>query len=263
MLESKAKLAWKRYGIVALGILIVKIDMEKPEETKKKIVKQNASICGGMKIDSIFWLSPSKKDRRTSTLLVEVADAKMASMLIKERLVLSHILYGCMRYNPDCKMKQCFNCYKYSSVSVHFQKNKKCGACSDPHKTSECPWDKWQRFPLCNVAHTLWDKRYEYRKKEYLKIAAAKQNTPRLHKTSSKLTLQRRESLREIRSPSIPKPRSQSVNIAPQLRLPDLPLLQLVKEGEVQVMTGPPFKQHPKIKADLLFKQKSQFLRGQ
>ena len=65
VLGSKAKLARKRYGIVALGIPIVKIDIEKPEETKEKIVMQNASIIARIKIVSIFWLSTSKKDRRT------------------------------------------------------------------------------------------------------------------------------------------------------------------------------------------------------
>ena len=41
VLESKAKLARKRYGIVSLGILITKIDLEKAEETKKEIITQN------------------------------------------------------------------------------------------------------------------------------------------------------------------------------------------------------------------------------
>ena len=55
----------KWYGIVALGISIVKINLEKAEETKEKIVTQNACIYARMKIESIFWLSALKKDRRT------------------------------------------------------------------------------------------------------------------------------------------------------------------------------------------------------
>ncbi len=38
MLESKAKLVRKRYGIVTLEIPIAKIDLEKVEEIKEKIV---------------------------------------------------------------------------------------------------------------------------------------------------------------------------------------------------------------------------------
>ncbi len=37
-LGKKAKLARKRYGIVALGIPIAKIDLKKAEETKEKII---------------------------------------------------------------------------------------------------------------------------------------------------------------------------------------------------------------------------------
>ncbi len=84
VLGSKAKLTRKQYGIGALGIPIAKTDMEKPKEKKEKIVTQNASICAGMKIKSTFCVSISKKDRRTSSLVVEVADAKMANMLIEE-----------------------------------------------------------------------------------------------------------------------------------------------------------------------------------
>ena len=106
VLEIKAKLARKQYGIAALGIPIAKIDMEKPKETKEKIIMQNASIFAGMKIGSIFWLSTSKKNKRTSSLVVEVADAKMANILIKEGLVLDHTLHECIRCNSACRMKQ-------------------------------------------------------------------------------------------------------------------------------------------------------------
>ncbi len=125
-----------------------------------------------------------------------------------------------MRYNPACRMKQCFNCYDYGHVSVHCQKSTKCGACSGPQRTSECPRDKRQKCPLCNSAHTSWDKRCEYRKKEYLRIEAAKQNTRRLHETSSKPTLERRESLREMRPPPRPQQRSQSVNTSSPTQTP-------------------------------------------
>ncbi len=94
VLGSKAKLARKRYGIVALGIPIAKIDLEKAEETKEKIVMQNASICTGITIESIFWLSALKKDKHTSSLVIEVDDAKMTNTLIEEGLVLDHILHG-------------------------------------------------------------------------------------------------------------------------------------------------------------------------
>ncbi len=102
---SKAKLARKWYGIVALGIPIAKIDLEKAEETKEKIVMQNASMCAVMKIESIFWLSVLKKDRRILSLVIEVDVAKIANILVEEGLVLDHTLHGCMRYNPAYRIK--------------------------------------------------------------------------------------------------------------------------------------------------------------
>ena len=155
VLKSKAKLVQKRYKIVALGIPIAKIDLEKAEETKEKIVMQNISMCANMKIESIFWLSILKKYRRTSLLVVEVDDAKIANILIEEGLVLDHTLHRCIRYNLACKIKQCFNCYEYDHVLVYYQKSIKCGAYLDSHRTSEYPQNKAQKFLLCSGAHPL------------------------------------------------------------------------------------------------------------
>ena len=83
-----------------MGISAAKIDLEKMEETKEKVVTQNAGMCMGMKIGSIFWLSMLKKDKRIASLVIEIDDAKMANMLIEEGLILDHTLHGCMRYNP-------------------------------------------------------------------------------------------------------------------------------------------------------------------
>ena len=201
VLRSKAKLALKRYGIVALRIPIAKIDLEKVEETKDKIITQNAGMCTGMKIESIFWLSSLKKDKRTLSLVIEVDDPKIANTLIEEELVLDHTLHGCMGYNSSCRIKQCFNYYKYGHVSVNYQKSTKCGALSGLHRTSEFPRDKRQKCPLCNTAHKLCDKRCEYKKKEYFRREAAKQKTPRLHEVGSKATLLKRKNPGDMRPP--------------------------------------------------------------
>ena len=72
----------------------------------EKIVAQNASINAGMKIESIFWLSALKKDRRILLLVFEVDNVKMANILIEERLVLDHTLHRFMRYNLTYRIKQ-------------------------------------------------------------------------------------------------------------------------------------------------------------
>lgn len=79
-------------------------------------------MCTGMKIKSFFWLLSTKKDGQTTLLVIEVDDAKMANLLIEKRLVLDYTLQRCMRYNPTCKVKQCFKCYEYSHISVHCRK---------------------------------------------------------------------------------------------------------------------------------------------
>lgn len=98
-------MAQKQYGIVAPGISIAIIDLEKAEKTKEKIVMQTGSIYTGIKIESIFWLSILKKNWRILLLVIKVDDAMIAHKLIEKGLVLDHILHGCMRYNPVFKIK--------------------------------------------------------------------------------------------------------------------------------------------------------------
>lgn len=50
-------------------------------------------MCTGMKIESFFWLSSTKKDGQTALLVIEVDDAKMANLLIEKELVLDHTLH--------------------------------------------------------------------------------------------------------------------------------------------------------------------------
>lgn len=135
MLRSKAKLAYK---IVAIRILIAKIDLVKIDKIKEKIASQNATICAAMKIENIFWLYRQRKNRCTTLLVFKVANIKMTNLLIEKRLVMNHSLYKYIRYNLICKIKECFNCYKYGHILVYFQKNTKCGAYLGPHQTSKC-----------------------------------------------------------------------------------------------------------------------------
>ncbi len=223
VLGSKARLIRKRYGIVALGIPTTKIDFKKIEETKEKLVTHNASMCIGIKIESLFWLSSSKKAKQAASLVIAVDDAKMANLLMEEELILNHTLHGCIRYNPACKIKQCFKCYEYGHVSVHCRKNTRCGACSGPHRTSECPRDKVKKCPLCNGAHTSWDKKCEHRKKEYLRIEAAKHSTPRLYDTSLRPLSQREEPTGGMRPPPKPQQRPQPENGTTPQRLSQRP----------------------------------------
>lgn len=133
-------------------------------------------------------------------------------MLIEEELVLDHTLHRCMRYNPACKVKQYFKCYEYSHVFVHCRKNIRCGVCSGLYKTLEYPRDKEQKCSLCNNVHTSWNKKCKYRKREYLRIKAAKQSTPQLYNISLKPFRPREEPLKAMRPPPKPQQRPSPEN---------------------------------------------------
>lgn len=54
VLKSKTKLTQKQYEVVGLEIYKAIINFEKIGKAKEKLVTQNASICTGIKIESLF-----------------------------------------------------------------------------------------------------------------------------------------------------------------------------------------------------------------
>lgn len=86
------------------------------EKTKKKCVVQNASIYVDIKIENFFWLSSIIKNRQIASLVIEIDNIKMANLLIEKRLVFDHSFYEYIKYNPTCKVKQYYKCYKYDHI---------------------------------------------------------------------------------------------------------------------------------------------------
>lgn len=68
-------------------------------------------MCISMKIKSTFWLFLLKKNKRNASLVIKVDDVKVAKTPIEENFVSYHTLYGYIRYNLTCSIKQCFNFY--------------------------------------------------------------------------------------------------------------------------------------------------------
>lgn len=56
---------------------MAKIDFEKIEKTKKKLVTQNVNMYISMKIKSFFKLLSIKNKRQTASLVVEIDIAKI------------------------------------------------------------------------------------------------------------------------------------------------------------------------------------------
>lgn len=99
---------------------MTKIDFEKMEKIKKKLMTQNANMCIGIKFESFFQLSSIKKDRQTALLVIKIDNAKITNLLIEKWLALDHILHKYIRYNLACKVKQSFKYYEYSHVLVYY-----------------------------------------------------------------------------------------------------------------------------------------------
>ena len=89
-------------------------------------------------------------------------------------------------YNRDCRIKQCFNCYKYGHLSTRCTNKTSCGRCAHSHETpmreksqSECLNSHSDKCVNCDQNHTSYSKTCSHRQKKYERIKIIKMNTPK------------------------------------------------------------------------------------
>jgi hypothetical protein len=91
----------------------------------------------GLKIVRMRWLDQTiRKD--FAPLLVEVDTAEQANRLINEGLVMAYDLKVVERYDPKCRIIQCFKYQKYNHINTHCKSGQKCEHCGSNHTTVEC-----------------------------------------------------------------------------------------------------------------------------
>ena len=88
------------------------------------------------------------------------------------------------RYDPACRLRQCFKCQAYSHIGPQCHSKEKCGWCAGPHNTRSCPNTKdetTRRCSNCSGSHTAWSKSCEMRLKEVRKVQDAREHRARYH----------------------------------------------------------------------------------
>lgn len=121
-----------------------------------------------------------------ASLIIEVADPEVANRMIDEGIVTGAQMHSCTRYNPDCRMKQCFKCLQYGHKATKCSKGVTCNKCSGQHLANKCV-NLALRCAVCQGPHGSFDKNCPLRIKEIDKIKAAQMATPRYHKTDTRI----------------------------------------------------------------------------
>ena len=114
--------------------------MNHPDESIHSLKVWNAATIPGADIKYIGWLTKTAPSTKKATsAVVEFARPEEANTAIREGLVWEAEQLGCELYDKSCRLKQCFNYYKYGHIGTQCYATQACGYCVEPHPMKECP----------------------------------------------------------------------------------------------------------------------------
>ena len=114
------------------------------------------------------------KEKKFSSLVVEVANPETANRLINKGIVVEGVLLLYTRWERDTAPRQYFNCYTYGHISSVCTKPIRCGKYAGDHPTNshvEGPGAA-KRYTVCGGEYPAWSRDYLIRRREVEKTRA-------------------------------------------------------------------------------------------
>jgi hypothetical protein len=158
------------YGIVLHGVPTNIIDGHNIHQTDApKLELENQS--SNMKIIKI---APLKRKEtlengqippKHNSIVLFVNSEETARTCINDGVYIDHLRITAVRYAPQFRTTQCYNCQQYGHVADKCRASPKCGKCAGDHPTKECS-ESVLKCLICKGEHAAWDKKCEGRQKE-------------------------------------------------------------------------------------------------
>jgi hypothetical protein len=163
------------------------MDMEQFGQIRAEILQSNKAFIPTADIEYIGWLTGKQPppNKAMTSIIIEFTKPEDANKIIDEGLVWQGEMCQSERYERQCHLKQCFQCYKYGHIGTQCKAAKTCGYCAQEHRTSECPTRKERgaarKCAACHGAHEAWSQECPVRKEELARTKAAYADRPRYH----------------------------------------------------------------------------------
>lgn len=132
----------------------------------------------------VAQLHPGKENEVGGLILV-FKTVEEANNCITDGVVIDGKMHRAVLYNRECRIKQCFKCYKYGHISSECPNQECCGRCAKAHPTStktnqhdQCKAEDPEQCAACGGKHNAWSKQCSLRKREMTRVEMAKRNTP-------------------------------------------------------------------------------------
>jgi len=147
------------YGIVIHGV--PKRFMENIEE-----FTANFEDANNIKIKRITLLTKNARnpDAPTQSIVIFTESPEEANKCIDDIVIIERRLFSAERYNPQCRIKQCFKCQAYGHKADICKNKIKCGKCAQEHETKNCTSEEL-KCANCKGAHEAKDHGCPWRQK--------------------------------------------------------------------------------------------------
>lgn len=134
-----AEIRRRTYIVLAHGISIKRLDLTKTKEATHELYQLNKTIQGKVDILGLKWAQKNIGSRTRATLQIKVASSTQANLLIDRGLVVDCQIHYCEPFVGECRVTQCYKCYKYGHIAAMCKSLERCGYCSKTgHKTADC-----------------------------------------------------------------------------------------------------------------------------
>ena len=178
-LGEEAHIIPKHYSVIVHGVPVntIKPIEKNREEIISRLQSDNAVNIKKLKISYVSWLKRNVEEttQSHSSLVVQMEEPGPANAAIQRNLCLESAVYDCVRFERECKSKQCFRCWGYGHPgSQCLAKEQLCGYCAGPHFSRVCPDHEKKKCAACDSnKHIAWDVKCPLKQKDMERMRAA------------------------------------------------------------------------------------------
>ena len=195
----------RTWPVIIHGVRVADYSLN-DEETAKRIEKENARIHPELRIMGTRWLGRAT-GKAFAPLVIEAETTEQANRLISEGVVMTFDLKLAERYDPKCRITQCFKCQRYGHISSACTREQRCGHCGGKHTTEACANEPKAVRKSCAACeggeHTSWSPACPARDREASRAKYVRRTMPKLYPVSANEVPQTRNRVSETPSPYI------------------------------------------------------------
>lgn len=198
-IDMSAKIQISIWAVVADGVPVESMVLPgRVDAIINQLTNDNAGWLGmEFEINHVGWLTKAaagKKGtsgKKKASIVVEFTTPQAANKAIDLGLIWDATHLRTRIYDESARIKQCYNCQKYSHIGRTCPNQTACAHCAEDHQTRDCPRkqaaDTNRRCANCGDAHAAWSKACVHYQNEAARAQAAEASRERYHRVPAYL----------------------------------------------------------------------------